>query len=1034
MDPTLAYHTQLEETRLARQDDDRNRVLNICSALGGFEDCLETGGKVYVPGDEASDCLRDLKKILRADNETPERDVYGVLGEWNVLGRDLLPLLLATDVEKDYKRAMLIVELVVPLTWATSLEYKHSPNQMEVLLKYKEAFLNTAVLEKIMQVLLKSLAIPHRDRREKDNAKIRLILTLFRNLLAIKDPQVSAKSSSEFNYRAALQERLIKEFSEYNMLILEIWYLVFRERTCASILEDTDVIQNDNLLKLAKQELTSKAARPMKSRHSRFGGTLSLNLGNGQQVNFFSTSTALKSVENAMDIGKTKGRAVRKGQAETITKTVIRDEQAKQVLRETADSFLENSFNSLIASVKDDIDKERQHVVDGDFVRFLVLVRFFLEYQVELLKKVVDPVEKEKFDFDTVTDFINSRSMLFVTKRMQIYLDEKKWPELQSALECLKQMLVTLNAMAASGNEEYQDASNNIQNNLYYEAFIIESIAHLCKTFKDQSFSYLKNLVETVHIFLKMLEKFSKSKAFMVVRRKKRAKAKAIAKSIGNTLTPEETSIALDPVDPEEEPPMDEATVKRKCVEHEFQFEKIEMDFAYENVRYREVEPRYLHYATTMMHRVFVKAKMEPLLFKLSTFDLFNRIVQDERLMSLKEFIRYVIKRFTAKAKEDPILLWRSDCRRIMHGADEDMNVSARKKIFDDVDGDEFGRGGDGKKNDAMQVSDGELEVQRDLTWSQKVGVVDKLALLEWVETTLTSVAPKRMFDEEQPDVEIGNFDLTEAAASNQNVSISLKRDKKLFLLLELMKVTKFIEGDADIRWLVESTRSADDIISDEPLDSNGKPLRKMIRKKPKKRAPKKKEVGDEDEEDVPKEKKKVEKEPQTFLSKQFIEDSDDDDDAAFFEAERQRRLKAAELAGVSKVTESKVKPALPSIKSNSSDSGVGASSDPDDNEENGSSPKKQLGYLNTKKRIISLTISQSEITAPKAQKKGVVGKMKAKKQIVSLSESESEEESEVQSDSESDVDGPLELKNKKDLGLKRKNIATEMEIERIWT
>ncbi|KAJ3078547.1 Topoisomerase 1-associated factor 1, partial [Rhizoclosmatium hyalinum] len=686
MDPTLAYHTQLEETRLARQDDDRNRVLNICSALGGFEDCLETGGKVYVPGDEASDCLRDLKKILRADNETPERDVYGVLGEWNVLGRDLLPLLLATDVEKDYKRAMLIVELVVPLTWATSLEYKHSPNQMEVLLKYKEAFLNTAVLEKIMQVLLK-------DRREKDNAKIRLILTLFRNLLAIKDPQVSAKSSSEFNYRAALQERLIvcfhesnilallltfaasmdeKEFSEYNMLILEIWYLVFRERTCASILEDTDVIQNDNLLKLAKQELTSKAARPMKSRHSRFGGTLSLNLGNGQQVNFFSTSTALKSVENAMDIGKTKGRAVRKGQPETITKTVIRDEQAKQVLRETADSFLENSFNSLIASVKDDIDKERQHVVDGDFVRFLVLVRFFLEYQVDLLKKVVDPVEKEKFDFDTVTDFINSRSMLFVTKRMQIYLDEKKWPELQSALECLKQMLVTLNAMAASGNEEYQDASNNIQNNLYYEAFIIESIAHLCKTFKDQSFSYLKNLVETVHIFLKMLEKFSKSKAFMVVRRKKRAKAKAIAKSIGNTLAPEEISIALDPEDPEEEPPMDEATVKRKCVEHEFQFEKIEMDFAYENVvgmycellkRYREVEPRYLHYATTMMHRVFVKAKMEPLLFKLSTFDLFNRIVQDERLMSvskeykeLKEFIRYVIKRFTAKAKEDPIL------------------------------------------------------------------------------------------------------------------------------------------------------------------------------------------------------------------------------------------------------------------------------------------------------------------------------------------------------------------------------------------
>ncbi|KAJ3023466.1 UNVERIFIED_CONTAM: Topoisomerase 1-associated factor 1, partial [Siphonaria sp. JEL0065] len=953
---------EIEERRLLRQDEDRNRVLNICSALGGFEEDAETGERIYKKGDECLDCLSDLKRILRADNETSERKVFGVLGEWNVLARDLLPLLQVTDVDSHYKMAMLIVELLVPLTWATSDEYKHSPNQIEVLLKYKEAFLNQNVVAKIMQVLLKSLAIPFRDRRDKDNAKIRLILTLFRNLLAIRDPEASTGASAEFHYRASLQEKLLecfyetnvlqlvltfaasmeeKEFCGFNFLVLELVYLVFRDMTVDSILGDSGVLEQEALLKLVKQE--HKAARPFKSsRHSRFGGTLSLNMGNGKMVNFFSPATALKSVETAMDVGKTKGRTVKKGQSETVTKKAIRNEKVKQALRETADSFLENSFNSLIASVKDDIDKERQHVVEGDYLRFLVVVKFFLEYQVQLLK-ITDEDGKEKYDFDCVTDFINSRSMMFVTKRMQIYLDEKKWPELQSSLECLKQMLVTLNAMAVCGNEEYQDASNNIQNNLYYEAYIVEAISHLCKSYKDQSFGYLKNLVETVHIFLKMLEKFSKSKDFMVVRRKKRQQAKKASSNKNGGLTVEETTAAI-PADDDEAGFQDENYVKRQCVEHEFQFGKIEMDFAYENVvhtymqllqGYHELEPKYFHYATTLLHRVFIKAKMEPLLYKLSTLELFNRIILDERtlepskeLKELKEFIRYVVKKFVAKAKEYPMLFVevlfpksRSDCRRIMHGADDDDGF---KDVGRDVD--DYGGGGTSATKRGDVASDVELEVQRDLTWSQKVGVVvsilaqeDKVSLLEWLETTLTSVATKRMFDEEQPDVEIENFDLTGAALPIQDVSIALKKDKKFHLLLELMKVTKFIEGDADIRWIIEKERSADDIISDvkfirhfieEPLDPQGKPLHKMIKKKPKKRAPKKKKEDEEDgDEEEPKErKKKAEKVQQAYLSKQFIEDSDDDDDAAFFEAERQRRLKAAELAGAVVTKEKKPK------------------------------------------------------------------------------------------------------------------------------
>ncbi|KAJ3233204.1 Topoisomerase 1-associated factor 1, partial [Chytriomyces hyalinus] len=365
---------------------------------------------------------------------------------------------------------------------------------------------------------------------------------------------------------------------------------------------------------------------------------------------------------------------------------------------------------------------------------------------------------------------------------------------------------------------------------------------------------------------------------------------------------------------------------------HEFRFEKIEMDFANDNVvstyyqllkHYKDVEPRYLHYATTLLHRIFVKSKMEPFLYRLSLFELFNQIVSDERRMEgsreykeLKEFIRYVIKKFTTKAKENPLILIeilfpknRGDCRRIMYGADDDvMDVRA---------GDDAGEFGE-KKDRQLIPSDDELEIQRGLTWSEKLGVAvsilmegGKLAIIEWLEITLSNLATKRMFEEESPDANIEDHDLV-AAASVPDIRIALERNSKVHLLLELLHVNKVIAGDADVHWLVSKDRTADSILDDvkflrdaidNPVDSEGKPLHKLVKKKKKKPAkklkPKDTSDDDEEKEDETKKGKKPEKNIQSALSKQFVEDSDDDvDDEAFFEAERKRRAKAAALAG----------------------------------------------------------------------------------------------------------------------------------------
>ena len=76
-----------------------DHLLSIVSALGGFEDRETQDGfkRIYVPGDEAIDCLRDLKKLLRADDVTSSKFSFRQLGAWNVLQKDLIPLLLTQD-------------------------------------------------------------------------------------------------------------------------------------------------------------------------------------------------------------------------------------------------------------------------------------------------------------------------------------------------------------------------------------------------------------------------------------------------------------------------------------------------------------------------------------------------------------------------------------------------------------------------------------------------------------------------------------------------------------------------------------------------------------------------------------------------------------------------------------------------------------------------------------------------------------------------------------------------------------------------
>jgi hypothetical protein len=137
--------------------------------------------------------------------------------------------------------------------------------------------------------------------------------------------------------------------------------------------------------------------------------------------------------------------------------------------------------------------------------------------------------DKEKIDYDSVTSVIDKRTIMFIHRKIHMYLDEKRKVDVHYAVETLLQMLNVINAMDTS--PEFGAIAENLQSNLFYEEDLLKIMGHVIRSCKsepqryDLSYlihSYLELLIETNHMQLKMLEKFSKSKRELIVRGKKR--------------------------------------------------------------------------------------------------------------------------------------------------------------------------------------------------------------------------------------------------------------------------------------------------------------------------------------------------------------------------------------------------------------------------------------------------------------------------------------------------------------------------------
>ncbi|XP_035169227.1 protein timeless homolog, partial [Oxyura jamaicensis] len=531
-------------------------LLATCSALGYLE------GDVYHREPDCLESVKDLIRYLRHEDET--RDVRQQLGAAQILQNDLLPLLVQYPQDKALFDA--VVRLMVNLTQPALLCFGKVPADatarhhflqvLSYLQAYKEAFASEKVFGVLSEKLYDVLQLDWEQRQEEDTLLIERILLLVRNVLHVppdptEEQDVDGDASVHDRVLWALHisgmDDLLKFLAsaqseqQWALHVLEIISLMFRDQSpeplaalgqgqaAAERGEDTRELET-----LRQRELAEKRARALQrpSRHSRFRGSYVIQglkaIGDNDVV-FHKGLHNLQSYSH--DLGKEPRRVPRRRWAPPDPGPSRRSARnVRLFLCHFCQDFLEGCYNRLMLLVKDQLLREKAQQHDETY--YLWATAFFMAFN-----------RCRGFRPELVSETVGVRAFHFIEQNLTTYyemalMDKKEavtWARrMHLALKAYQELLRTVQEMDRSPEPAVRDSSQVIKNNIFYLTEYRELLLALFRKFDEtkQPRAFLRDLVETAHLFLRMLERFCRGRTGLVVqskrvRRKKKPRAPA---------------------------------------------------------------------------------------------------------------------------------------------------------------------------------------------------------------------------------------------------------------------------------------------------------------------------------------------------------------------------------------------------------------------------------------------------------------------------------------------------------------------------
>jgi timeless len=437
-----------------------------------------------------------------------------------------------------------------------------------------------AVIVSLLEAPLENLELDVFN--EEDWKLVQLVLTLFRNLLAIHDVSPIQKAGESTCYFLSLRDQFLEVLSRENvmdivlvitqtiegfnsllrhdnLLLLEIYHYILLGQDMELVAKAPEKLDQgkqasvDSLKTLMKEEeVKRKLARlnNMNQRHSQFGGTFT-------RVTMDGTKAVLKGIPSTTESTMLKPQQGR-GATEKIVwehgPMSVTNDKVLKLLHDFINQFMSGGYNVLMQSLCEDIEKEHPSIQNSDIVTFFQVAQSITSFQFHKSSASSPAIETEETSELTtnqkagvnfsksdicapIAATINDRMFLLVISKWRCAFDglkeTKDFKFLSAASSLVKTMLCLLDLVIKLLPEDSKEAFTVriLLYKLFYDQTdqgMCQFILNLVRSFDThkQPKSELGDLVESIHIIVGLMENLQGRGTLRVSKKSRKARKK----------------------------------------------------------------------------------------------------------------------------------------------------------------------------------------------------------------------------------------------------------------------------------------------------------------------------------------------------------------------------------------------------------------------------------------------------------------------------------------------------------------------------
>ncbi|XP_021655710.2 uncharacterized protein LOC110646535 isoform X2 [Hevea brasiliensis] len=556
----------------------------ICSGLGVPEED-ESGNRIgYSKGENCLDNLKDLLRFLRRD-DSQTRQVFKEVCKWKIVSKDLIPII--QFCRDDRNLVLNAVKVLVFLTMPLEPSSIDIPQQIEYLWDLKSAITSSNTVGVIVSLLEGPLENLECESFTEDDWKlVQLVLTLFRNILAIQDISLPQKVGGSACHLLSLRDRFLEllfhenvldliviitqhvrvshsYLRQDNLLLLEIFHYIFMGQESESIakahLNDFKVSGDtkaslDSLKSITEEEEQKRKLSRNVARHSQFSGTFTrLNMDGSKAVCKGNPSSASQSI-------LLKPHKIQR----SLTKKIVWDharfppmkDNILVLLHDFLNQFLSGGYNVLMQTICEDIEKEHHAMQKSDIVVFFQVAQFVTSFQYHKFLTYKPNMEKDNshglsnectdstlFKGDIcgpIAASMNESMFLIVISRWHNAFDGLKetndYKFLSAAGSLMKIMIRILDLVLKLLPEDSREprTARILLYKLFYDQTdqgLSQFLLSLIKSFNThkQSKSDLADLVEMIHVIARLMENLQSRGTLRVSKKSRKVRKKKVS-------------------------------------------------------------------------------------------------------------------------------------------------------------------------------------------------------------------------------------------------------------------------------------------------------------------------------------------------------------------------------------------------------------------------------------------------------------------------------------------------------------------------